>query len=437
MVDFIKSVFRKYDFVGFPDDFPGPLIWTHEGDLVGSSAEFIQHVCLDKFGIPAPPAVTDPIFKDIAKDNMKQVKVQKDREKNGPPFGERCDTTYRRCLNSGLFAPPAWDEQKRIIVHGAPMEVWISSALSAERAQKRELYGNGETMQVDAGLMVATAGPEQSHAVLLHPAPLVQKQLTLVPRRFVTEVAGTEGQSLLDIPPHGFRSSVDEDLGAADFAAAMEIMSSTGGTPGVACWMGLRTGCEYREPIDTHLHVLPFPVHSAGEDSPLRFPLELIYEKALKDGDNAVRCFPFVHHFSGLSEKSDASKEALRIYEQIRGKPTGFDSVVIAFTTSWMMAVPLEPPDIDSSRHEAWILMPPPPPCALCGIMICPTVAKSFPETASLASAEGAQLVSTRAEEEGIPEGSPEFLEATKQVRIATRIMDMPVEILGVWAQRT
>jgi hypothetical protein len=434
--DFVKNVFRKYDFVGFPDDFPGPLIWTHEGDLIGSSAEFIQHVCVDKFGIPAPPPVTDPSFKDIAKDNLKQVKLQKDREKHGPPFGERCDAAFKKCMAAGLFAQRLFDEQKRVIVQGSPMEVWISSTLHAERVKLREDYGKGESMQIGAGLKVAIAGHEQTHVVLLHPRPLVQKHLVLAPQRFVKEVAGAEGQMLLDVPPHTFRSDVTEDLGEADFTAAMEIMSSMGGVPGVACWMGLRGSSEYRSPLDTHLQVLPFPLHSAGEDSPLRFPLELICDKALKDGHKTLKAFSFMHTFSALSEKSDPKalgKEALQAYEQARGKPGNVDSVAVAFTTSWMLLVPLMPPDIDSAQHETWLQMPVPPPCALCGIMVCPVVAKTFPETANLLAAPGAPLVSTRAVEEGIPEDSPEFAEANRQVRIATKIMDMPVEILGVW----
>lgn len=435
--EFINSVFRKYDFDGYAEDFPGPLVWTHEGDLIGGSAEFIQQVCLEKFGIPAPPAVTDAMFKDIAKDNMKQVKLQQHRELNGPPFAERCEADYKRVLGAGLFSPPIWAEEKRFVVQGAAMEVWTSSTLGAERAKLREDFGNGESVKIDTGFLVTSVGPEKSHSVFLHPRPLVAKHLLLPPRRFVKM---TEGESVCEVPPSTFRGNPEEDLDEADFIAAMEVMSSIGG---VACWMGLRAGSEYRDPLDTHLQVLPFPVHHQGEDSPLRYPLELACERALKDGDKVLKVFPFAHSFATLVDASgerktaeELGKKALSVFEQVRGKPGKNDSFALAFTTTWLCLMPLDPPEIDSARHEAWLQMPPPPPCALCGIVVCPTVAEAFPETAKLAQAEGAQLVSTRAVEEGIQEGCPEFDAANRQVRINTRITGLPLAVLGVWAKQ-
>merc|ERR1712146_529987 len=124
---------------------------------------------------------------------------------------------------------------------------------------------------------------------------------------------------------------------------------------------------------------------------------------------------------------TELAKEALKAFEQARGKPGKNDSFALAFTTTWLCLMPLEPPEPGSARHEAWLQMPPPPPCALCGIVVCPTVAPVFPETAQLSQVEGAPLVSTRADEEGILEGSPEYDVAKRQVRIATRIMEQPV----------
>jgi len=440
---FIQSVFRKYDFDGYPEDFAGPLVWTHEGDLIGGSAEFIQQVCLDKFGITPPPAVTDSMFKQIANDNMKQVKLQQHREVNGAPFGERCEVAYKRALTGCLFCPPIWAEEKRLVVQGASMEVWLSNTLATERAKLREDFGNGQSVQIDTGLAVTEVGPEQSHTVLLHPRPLVAKHLVLAPRRFVKEAAGADGKQVLEVPPSTFRSKMDEDLGEADFVAAMEVLASIGG---VATWMGLRGGSEYRDPLDTHLQVLPFPVHHSGEDSPLRYPLELHSERALKEGHKTMQVFPFQNSFHQLSDANERkgatelAKEALKAYEKVRKelfRGNGQqDAFALAFTTNWLLLVPLDPPEIDSARHEAWLQMPPPPPCALCGIVVCPVVPEAFPETVKLPQAEGAQLVSTRAVEEGIPEGSPEFDAANRQVRIATRIMEMPLEIMGVWAKK-
>lgn len=435
--EFINSVFTKYDFDGFAEDFPGPLVWTHEGDLVGGSAEFIQHVIVEKFGLPPPPDVTHSMFKDIARDNMKQVKLQQHQEIHGAPFGERCATANKRALAAGLFSPPVWAEQKLVVVEGATMEVWISDTLNAERAKLREDFGNGESSQVDARLLVTSAGPEQSHSVLLHPRPFVTKHLVLPPRRLLKDIVGESGSAeFLEVPPSSFRSNVDEDLGLADFAAAMEVMSSIGG---LACWMGLRRGSEYRDPLDTHLHVLPFPVHHHGEDSPLRYPLELHCERALKDGAKTLKAFPFQHSFAPLADPAERkgpdelAKLALKVYEQVKGKPSKADACAVAFTSSWLIYMPLEPPELDSARHEAWLQMPPPPPCALCGIVACPRVAEGYPETVRLPQAAGSQLVSTRAEEEGIPEDSPEFDAANRMVRIATKIMELPLEIMGVW----
>jgi len=439
---FITSIFRKYDFDGYADDFSGPLVWTHEGELIGGSAEFIQKICHEKFGLPAPPPITDNLFKDIAKDNMKQVKQQQHRELNGPPFGERCETAQKRALAAGLLSSPIWDEEKRLVIQGASMEVWMSSTLGAERDMIRCCFANGESSSIDAGLAVTSVGTEKSHTVLLHPSPLVTKHLVLVPRRFVSESTadGAESQTFLEVPPHGFRNSLENDLGEADFAAAMEVMTSIGG---VACWMGLRGGSEYRVPLDTHLQVLPFPVHHKGEDSPLRYPLELACERALKDGDKALKVFPFQNSFIPIAAESGERKtsaelanQALKAFEQVRGKPGKDDAFALAFTTSWLCLMPLVPPQPESARHEAWLQMPPPPPCALCGIVVCPAVAQAFPETATLPQAEGAQLVSTRAEEEGIPEGTPEFDAANRQIRINTRIAEFPLEIMGVWAKK-
>jgi len=34
--DFINAVFRKYDFNGYGENFSGSLVWTHEGELIGT-----------------------------------------------------------------------------------------------------------------------------------------------------------------------------------------------------------------------------------------------------------------------------------------------------------------------------------------------------------------------------------------------------------------
>ena len=74
---FLHTVCRLYDFSDYPDDFAGPLVWTREGELIGSAADFVQKVCIEQFGIQDPPQVTDPMFKDIAAENLKQALSEK------------------------------------------------------------------------------------------------------------------------------------------------------------------------------------------------------------------------------------------------------------------------------------------------------------------------------------------------------------------------
>merc|ERR1711879_589748 len=109
-------------------------------------------------------------------------------------------------------------------------------------------------------------------------------------------------------------------------------------------------------------------------------------------------------------------------------------------TTSWMILVPLEVPEVGSARHEVWVKLPPPPALALCGIVVCPMPDIGYPQTAGLATASMAggrkgDIVSTRAVEEDIPPDVPEFDAASREVRIVGCLLDMPVDILGVWAR--
>ncbi|CAE8650473.1 unnamed protein product, partial [Polarella glacialis] len=132
---------------------------------------------------------------------------------------------------------------------------------------------------------------------------------------------------------------------------------------------------------------------------------------------------------SASGQAQDYGKAALTAYETAVatvGGPSGDRgaSRSLAFTTSWLLVVPLAPPDVSSPRHEAWLNFPPPPPCALCGVVICPPVEKSFPETAAGAPIQDGQLVSSRAVQEGIPGGSDEYEIAIREVRISSQILE-------------
>lgn len=434
--EFITTVFRRYDFDAYSEEFAGPLVWTHEGELIGSSAEFVQHVCVEKFGVESPPSVTDPMFKQIAIDNYKQVKLHLHREQHGLPFAEKCDVVHAL----GIAQVKNSSDRRCAVVSGAPLEVWVMPQLHDEYIQLHEMYGCGEPARIDKRLSIDVVGLEQSHLAVLHPCPLVQQQIVLLPRRHVITVGDEEG--LLEVPPSNFRSGEEGELGRADFFAAVEVLTSIGG---VVTWMGLRKGKEYRHPLDTHLQVFPFPIHHAGEDCPLRYPLELVIDRALKDGKNSLNIFKFRHILLGINppaspdqsqRTNDLAKAAVHTYEKARGKPGSDDSLAVVFTITWMMLAWLEPPDVDTVLHEAWFVMPPPPPCALCGVVVCPLVLRTFPDTMGDTSKSSRPLVSSRAQDEGIPEGTVEFEAASREVNIATRILDMPLEIINIWASQ-
>jgi len=454
--DFILSVFRQYDFHGFNDEFGGPLVWTHEGELVGNGAEFVQKICIEKFGIQDLPSLTDPLFRAIAADNLKTVRLARHRQEHGPAFAEKCEAACVRAQEAGLIEPEMFAEKRRTLTCGASVEVWIAGAVQGATTRDR--------VKIDLGLQVGNVGGDEgTHIAALHPRPLARKHLVLLPKRLVREepfspddssnpelvgqplvaAGGSETGRALEVPIRDFRGEPKEDLGLMDFTAAMEVLNGVGG---VATWMGLRAGAEFRQPLETHLQVLPYPVHSQGEDCPLRYPLELLFETALRDGAQQLKVFPFKHSFAALPFREGTPEEkrkqphvlgqaAFDAYEAAKAT-FGEGSCSIAFTTSWFAMLPLEPPAEGSALGEAWLQLPPPHPVALCGIVVAPSLPRGFPETAGLeVGSSTGKLVSTRALEEGIPEGSLEFEAASREVRIAARILGCPAELLGVWAK--
>lgn len=465
--DFITTIFRMYDFRGFSDDFAGPLVWTLEGELVGTSADFVQKICMEKFGVKDPPVVTDPVFKQIAADNLKQVKLQLEREKHGAPLSERVDAAYLKTLVEGKLSPMFFEEQKQFVLQGACMEVWTCTQLSQQAEESRKVFAESQPARVEEGVRVCGVGQDESHVVLLHPMPLVPKHVVLVPQRFTQEITSAQlakevseedgstmpdlseeerwAVSKVEIQPHKFRTNLDEELSLPDFVAAMELLLNVGG---VATWSAIRGGSEYRHPLDTYVQVLPFPLHSAGEDSPLRYPLELHIERELAAGSSALAVFPFTHVLKPVakpsgSDESDRSatknyaKAALQAYEAAvaaAGSAAAGKSRLVAFTTSWLLLMPLDTPEVGSARHEAWLKMPPLHPCALCGVVVSPPSELGFPEAAGAPSLKDGRLVSTRAEEEGILEESPEFEAASREVRISSQILQRPAETVGIWA---
>jgi len=433
--EFINSVFRKYDFDEYPEDYPGPLIWTHEGHLIGGSAEFVQKVCIEKFGMKNPPTVTDPMFKAIAGDNFKTVKVAQHRLKHGPNFAEKCDTRHAETSALGLLHPPEL-EQKTVVQLGVPLQVWSSPDISAKYAAMHEQYGDGQVAHLDERLCIGAIGQELSHQCILHPEPIVPKHMALVPQRMVKPAMEGEEtkEGFVEIPPMPYGKPNDDDLGVQDFIAAAEVLSSVGG---VAVWMGIESGAaKYRHPLDTHLTVLPFPIRGSESASPLRHPLELHAELAIKENQTELKIFPFQHRFIPINadgekpKASDLGKELVAAYEKGKGDAS---SCMVAFTSTWLLVVPVSPPtEASGFKYELWLKMPPPPPYALIGVIICPTVEKEWPEIVGLEAPGG--LIANRAEIEGIPKDSKTYAEAERQVRIVTSLTEKPVDVLALWA---
>lgn len=488
--DFLGGVLRKYDFAGVEEDCQGPLIWTLEGKLVGGSQEFIKTVSVQKFGVKAPAPSMESTFRQIAADNLRQLKQQQQREECGPPLGERCDVARAAAEAKGLLQPKAFTGQNRMVVLGCSAEVWCCPQLAEHFQANAKAYGNGQACRIAPELSVAPVGQEQSHLVLVHPQPVAQRHLVIVPRRHVRELTeaqrakaeatGTEAQATeavqaaatqevleamqatetgkseelevpaeaaaevqeggsgaevvaLEVPPHAFRYDHEQDLVQQDFIAAMELLYAVGG---LASWCGIRGATEYRHPLDTHIQLMPFPLGASGA-SQLRFPLELAIDRALR-GDvkqATLPAFPFNHTLvrvggGEVTNPLQAGKQALAAYELARsscGSRAG--SCSVAFTTSWLLFMPLAPPEAGTALAAAWPVLPPPPPVALGGVVIAPSLAPSYPEAAGGTGS----FVSTRAIEEGIPECTEEFQLANREVRISTRILLKPMELMSVF----
>jgi len=377
--------------------------------------------------------VNDQLFVSIATANHEQVQQQQLRQqRNGPSLVELCGAAALRANNDGLIVPPIFCEKRKKVLKGTTMEVWVSETIDEERQQLRQDYGSGQPACISSGLVIGPVGEDSSHVAVLHPKPLSQKHLVMIPQRLAQEAEG----SLLTVQPHSYRDKSNEDLSQGDFLAAFEIIAAVGG---VATWMGIRGGEEYRHPLDTHIQVLPFPL-SSEEGSPLRYPLELaleLYVDRSSSKVNALEFFAFRHFYVAL-DSSDSPEElantALGAYRKSKGKKDKDQGCALAFTPSWMLIIPLVPPQPGSARHEAWVRFPPPPPCALCGVVICPAVQQEFPETMGHLAGGESRLITNRAEEENIPEGCAEYDVASRDVRIAGRILDMPAEIVGEWA---
>ncbi|CAJ1437294.1 unnamed protein product [Effrenium voratum] len=157
-----------------------------------------------------------------------------------------------------------------------------------------------------------------------------------------------------------------------------------------------------------------------------------------------VPSFQFKHVFMPVPQPAEGGKLAelakavSTTYEAAMLKLAGIrrgTSRLVAFTGTWVLVVPLNPPQPGTPEHEVWLRLPPLNPCGLCGVVICPLLEQGFPETAG-GTLAGQRLVSSRAEEEGIPEDAAEYEAARKEVRISSQIYERHSEITaGTWGR--
>eukprot|EP00928_Gymnodinium_smaydae_P066160 TRINITY_DN4920_c0_g3_i1.p1 TRINITY_DN4920_c0_g3~~TRINITY_DN4920_c0_g3_i1.p1 ORF type:complete len:522 (-),score=114.07 TRINITY_DN4920_c0_g3_i1:322-1725(-) len=435
--EFIMNVYNKYDFRGYSDDFPGPLIWTHEGHLVGGATEFVDEVCVKKLGMQTQRNPADPLFKAIAQDNLQQVRQELQRQTNGPGFAELAEERAREAQAAGLVEVAVFEERRKILKAGARLETWISQTLAEERAQQRATLGEGQGARVPSGLVVCNVGAEASHLALLHPKPLARGQLCLVKDRVVKRLEEPAGE--IEVPLTQFGRDPEEDLGLEDFTAAAEALLAV---KGVATWMGFSRGAEYRHPLDTHIQVLTLPLGAEDEGGP-RFPLELQIERAVREKSSTLAALPFRHTLVAVNgaKASDLAFSLLKAYESLRGGKCG--SCMLAFGTSWLLYAPLsEPPTPSDLRYETWLRLPPPPPCALLGVVVSEAI-DVFTQTCGVGSETGAQLVTNRAALEGIPEEwadeertryTEAYEAALRDPRVNARILDEPMALVSTWA---
>eukprot|EP00434_Breviolum_minutum_P002663 symbB.v1.2.002353.t3/scaffold121.1/size317807/17 len=473
---FLATICRLYDFSDYPEDFSGPLVWTLEGELIGGAADFVQKICIEQFGIQDPPAVTDPMFKEIAAENLKQVKMQLQREHDGPALAERCATaslaSYRapvsqrsgafsamvlalRCGSTRHFSKRQQPMPKHLVLVNQLdwILVWLSArsvrrnptwyfciqhlrfpirwclrpaALSLKllrKCQKRLKHQRLSALRALRHGLDAVRGQasEEPPAAAAPDAAAIAAPGEVAPEE--QSPPETSAPPSLLVPPHRFRSEEKEDLSLPDFIAAVELLSQVGG---VATWSAIRGGSEFRHPLETHVQVLPF-----SQTESLRYPLELLIDRCTAEAPiSTLPCFPFEHFLlavpqaDGAKSSAEIAKSIAVTYDSALTKLQGLRqgaSRLVCFTTTWMLVMRLTPPEPGTPEHQVWLKLPPLHPCALCGIAICPEIEQTFPETAG-GQLRHHRLVSSRAEEEGIPEDAPEYGPARNEARFGIGI---------------
>lgn len=461
---FVTSIFRRYDFQGYNEEFPGPLIWTSEGHLVGNALDFVQKIYTEKLGLKAAPEVTNPMFRNIAKDNLAEVKAQKHRARVGVPFEEKCATAFQAGKKNGFIQPPTFDTVTSSHTDGVRVELRTSKALSARikapgsegETGEAEASSNDQGSDLPAPLLVAEVGQEHSHRLILAPNPLGPRHMLMVPRRF----SRMTKQSSENVEVLSRFAGGEEDLGLDDFHAAAEVLLQKKDRS-VAFWLGT-SKLTLGQPVDTHLQVLPDGFESEDLNG-LPYPSKLQMTRVLKEGMASVPMLEGASIFHALeippgdpdlANPSELAQSLNVAYETARARPgikeltsTPGSGVMVAFAYNWLVLVPLRAPKQGSGFEEAaYAQMPPPPACALLGVVICPSVEKQWPETAwgdsVLPDASGGKseraLVESRAEVLCIPEETAEYKKAEKEVMVRWNVLEKdPLAPLKLWGVRS
>jgi len=462
---YIKNVCKKHGFTGFDDNFNGPFIWTPEGKLIGRGADFVQSIYLEKFRLQSPPMVTEERFRKIAKDNMAQVLEQRRVLREGASLAEQLEAARAKAQDAGAFQDMEQPkEQRTVVCAGVPVQLHLSESLESQWESSRAARAAAKEEGVDwceavsPDCCVSTRLGQGSHHCLLHTRPVADLHTVLVPKASVKP--GEEGVQVMP------RTWSDAGLTKEDFSVAAEVLLS-GQVRGCAgMWLGLRDALgntrpgDHLRPLDTHLQVLPCGFDPEAEPS---FPTALHFARLVnKISETSIEppcsgllegtchafelVLPLPEVLPATLESSAAqlADKLEKAHAQARshlsrqlGQCAG---VMVAFTPFWLLVVPLTGPHHSHFSQAAWQRMPPPPPCALLGRVVCPTVLPSWPETAGHSTDAGTAdpLISNRAIIEGIPEDAEERHTAEADIRICVATLyAAPVEAMRYWALKS
>jgi len=402
--EFLANVLRQFDFTGFPLDFPGPLIWTPNGDLIGSTTEFFETVYTKKFGLKSAEAeqpCDSPLYVEIAKRNMAEVLEAEKRRREGPTFAEKY---HQKVADTASSCTPLPDLQtKEVLDARGPCMflISVSEDLRATYHRQRVDARMFEDMhlRLSKEFLFTIAGAELSHLCLVHPYPKFSGQAMLIPQRWV-QILSSE-----DVVSSVVTEEVDvkarrEELDALDYSAIADTLQNL--PDGVCTFQRIVNGEEFRHQFDTHIQLFHAP----------NYPTKNLYQR--KAALQKTHLEPHDGSEDGIKSAVERGMEAMNI--------DGNYTVLVA--SSWALVAKIRSPESAFDRN-VWELLPPMPPCCYLGVLVAPALETHWPETSGTLQA---RLVMSRGEVEEI-----DLPEAMAEPRISRRIFDAPIDLLGLW----